>query len=347
MQKIFEKIIFTQISSFVNKYNILCPNQSGFRSNHSATSALLNLTNDIFTSFENQEATGAIFLDLTKAFDTVDHYLLLDKLYSIGLSGDAVLWFNSYLHGRKQFVVVQGKSSDVTTINKGVPQGSSLGPLLFAIYINDLSKIITRSKFHLYADDTVIYSSHQNVSNIEEALQYDFNNIQTWLFQHNLILNNKKSYSMLFKNNMWTNLQNPETFYNDGSSLENTDTYKYLGLWIDQELTFKPHIDYITKKVYACLGQFNRSINCFNLDIRKRIAQQLVQPIIDYEDIIYQNTTDTILKPLTTLTNSLCRFVLRCNYFTHHCTMYNTLNWLQPKDRRSFMVYFYLQVCKV
>ncbi|XDV11150.1 hypothetical protein PO909_000166, partial [Leuciscus waleckii] len=156
--KIFEKLIFNQLSKYLNDQNVLSPHQSGFRSNFSTTTALLKFTNDILSASDSNMLTGAIFIDLTKAFDMVDHYLLLDKLHAIGLSSDSLLFFNSFLHHRSQCVTFQGSQSGFKIIDKGVPQGSSLGPLLFSIFINDLPQICPDSLIHLYAV-SVLYNS--------------------------------------------------------------------------------------------------------------------------------------------------------------------------------------------
>jgi len=131
----------------------------------------------------------------------------------------------------------------------------------------------------------------------------------------------------------------------DGLSLEKVSAFKYLGLWIDTELSFKPHIDYITKRSYHCLRLLYCSINCFTFQDRKRIVSQLIFPFIDYADIVYQNTYDSYLKPLNVVFNSLCRFVLRCPYRTHHCHMYDLLNWLHPKSRRQFHWFLFIFKC--
>ena len=128
----------------------------------------------------------------------VDHYLLLDKLHAIGLSKHSLLWFNSYLHGRRQRVSLHGCVSQSLIMEKGVPQGSSLGPLLFTLFINDLPQICSDCSIHLYADDTVIYTSNALVSKTQSSLQSDFNAIQLWFQSYHLLLNKKKSYSMLF-----------------------------------------------------------------------------------------------------------------------------------------------------
>ena len=190
--KIFEKLIFNELSSYLNDHNLLSPHQSGFRPHFWTTTALLKVTNDILSAFDNNMHTGAIFIDLTKAFDMVDHYLLLDKLYSVGLSPDALLFFNSFLHHRSQCVSFQGCQSGFKIIDKGVPQGSSLGPLLFSIFINDLPQTCSNCQIHLYADDTVIYSPGSDTPQIQHLLQSDFISVQNWLFSNKLLINKKK-----------------------------------------------------------------------------------------------------------------------------------------------------------
>ena len=160
-----------QVSHYLKINNVLSPFQSGFRPNYSTTTALDKLTNDIFSASDSGDLTGAIFIDLKKAFDVVDHYLLLDKLYAIGFSQNVLLWFNSYFHNRKQCVVLQGCKSVFFVQQRGVPQGSTLGPLLFSIFINDLPLICSNTSVQLYADDTVLYTSKSNISQTQNALQ--------------------------------------------------------------------------------------------------------------------------------------------------------------------------------
>uniref|UniRef100_A0A9J7XFH6 Reverse transcriptase domain-containing protein n=1 Tax=Cyprinus carpio carpio TaxID=630221 RepID=A0A9J7XFH6_CYPCA len=166
--------------------------------------------------------TGAIFLDLTKAFDLVDHYLLLDKLYSIGLSRSSLLWFNSYFHHCHQCVSFRGSQSNFTGVDKGIPQGSSLGPLLFSIFINDLPLLpltcCSGCDIHLYADDTIIYCSKPNIPYINYSLQHDFDSVQQWLSFNKLLLNKAKSYCMLFQKKDRNNLN---LHFLDSSPLEN------------------------------------------------------------------------------------------------------------------------------
>lgn len=256
----------------------------------------------------------------------VDHYLLLDKLYAIGLTTNSLLFFNSFLHHRSQCVSLQGSQSEFKTIYKGVHQGSSLG----------LPQICSDCQIHLYADDTVLYYSSTDSLQIQDFLQNDFNRVQAWFLFNKLLLNKNKTYSMLFcQRPDPLLLSNWSITLRDGSLVEKTEEFKYLGLLLDSQLSFKPHINSVTKKLYGYLKSLYRSVDCFSLGVRKRIIMQLIFPILDYADIIYEGMTESNLRPLNVLYNSLCRFVLRCPYRTHHCLMYETLKWPSLKIRRQ------------
>lgn len=227
--KIFEKVIFKRLFKYVNEFSILSPNQFGFRPNYSTTTALTKFVNDVASSLDKNLSTGAI--DLTKAFDLVDHYILLGKLYSIGLSEQSILWFNSYLHFRRQCVLFNGALSQFVVMERGVPQGSCLGPLLFSIFINDLPQMCSDCQTLLYADDTVIYSSKPNTNSIQSSLQLDFNTIQKWFSANGLILNKRKSYCMLFATRSAHHNQGNITIeFLDGTYMDNVNEFKYLGL---------------------------------------------------------------------------------------------------------------------
>ncbi len=228
--KVFEKIFFNQLSQYLKTNKILLPLQSGFRANHSTTTSLLKLTNDVYSACDTGNLMGAIFIDLKKAFGLVDHYLLLDKLYAIGLSQNALLWFIFYLHNRKQCVVLQGNKSGLFVQQSSVPQGSTFGPLLFSIFITDLPLICANSLVQSYADATVIYTSKPHLLQIQSALQSDFSTFRTGSYLINY-------------------LNNPMITRNDSTYLHRIYQIQYLGLWLDSELTFKPHIDHICHKI--------------------------------------------------------------------------------------------------
>lgn len=253
----------------------------------------------MFCASDNGEVTGPIFIDLTKAFDFVDRYLLLDKLHDIGLSENAVLWFNSYLHNRKQCVVLQGSKSDFLTQDRGVPQGSTLGPLLFSIYINDLPSIFNNCSVQLYADDILIYISKPYLPQLQASLQSDFIILQDWLVHNKLLLNKTKSYYIIFGTIQKLKSKSGSCVINcnDGFSLHKVDKIKYLGVWLDTELSFTLHIEQVLRKVNFGINILYRARNCFTRSVRIKLASQLILPIIDYCDVVYQNAFNADLVP--------------------------------------------------
>ena len=171
LTRLFEKLIFNQLFEYLNENNLLSQEQSGFRALHFTVSCLFKSTDDWYSAFDNSEMVGATFIDLRKAFDTVDHSLLCGKLERYGVRNDELRWFVSYLAGRKQFCRVNGTDSQVNAVNIGVPQGSYLGLLLFLVYINDLPKVIQNCTDAIYADDTGLYYRGASLAQLNEILR--------------------------------------------------------------------------------------------------------------------------------------------------------------------------------
>ena len=195
LSKILEKAVHTQIYAFLNTNKLLTPSQFGFCEKLSNAVALSKFTDTILENMDDGQLTGVAFLDLSKAFDTVNHSRLLLKLKSIDFSSHLCEWFKSYLTHRCQVTVVDNKQSSVMLVNMGVPQGSILGPLLFIIYVNELPNCIMSCDISMYADDTVIYFSSKSVKNIERKLNEDLANIQKWFTDNLLTLNEIQIYA--------------------------------------------------------------------------------------------------------------------------------------------------------
>ena len=175
-----ERSVHDQLSSYLRDNNILSNQQSGFRPNHSTKTTLLDVTDYVLKGMDEGKVTGIVFLDLQKAFDTVNHRLLLKKLYNMGVQNNELAWFTSYLNDRKQATAYRGTLSSKEEINIGVPQGSILGPLLFSIFVNDLPTHLT-CKSVLYADDTALMFSSNDSNELAVNLNSNLKKVNDWL----------------------------------------------------------------------------------------------------------------------------------------------------------------------
>ncbi len=246
LSKILESLISEQLTCYLNVNKVLSINQSGFRKKHSTTTAALKVLNDIVGSIDNGDFCASLFIDLSKAFDTVDHEILLHRLKSVGLSSDVIPWFKNYLSGRTQCVQAEGKLSD--SLSEGVPQGSVLGPLLFTIYINCLDYDIQDANFHFYADDSVMYCSASSGKQALYKLQSAFDVIQSRIYNLKLVLNVDKTKYKLFSGSKKFDKNVSSLLTLQGTVIESVKDYKYLGIIVDDALSFSSHITQLKKK---------------------------------------------------------------------------------------------------
>ena len=201
VMKILERAIHKQLYEHLMTNKLLSPSQSGFRPGHSTCTALLDVSDYILKNIDKGNLIGAVFLDLSKAFDMIDHSILKTKLSSIGVRGRSLAWFDNYLSNRTQSVTINGNLSDSLDLKLGVPQGSVLGPLLFIIFINDLPSVVRHCKVVLYADDTALFFAEKNVQTIQSILQDDLNVAGEWFSGNRLLVNCVKTKVMLFGSN--------------------------------------------------------------------------------------------------------------------------------------------------
>ena len=197
--KLLEKLMYKRLIDYIHKNRILTDCQYGFRRQSSTNHAIIELVDKITKAIENNEFTVGIFLDLSKAFDTVNHGILLKKLYFYGIRGKCHAWIKDYLSNRKQIVKYDQIRSSEKTVTCGVPQGSILGPLLFLIYINDLNNSTTKLSTILFADDTNLFCSDKDIHELESIVNAELTRVQEWLTLNQLTLNIKKSNFIIFK----------------------------------------------------------------------------------------------------------------------------------------------------
>ena len=246
-EKILEKVVYLQFLDFIIKNKILSRYQSGFREGFSCESALQYVINEWKEAKDKGKMTGVIFLDLKRAFETIDRKILLGKLSRYGIGGVVWKWFECYLKNRRQRVRCEQVFSSELPINVGVPQGSILGPLLFVIYINDMSKIFKYCKYHFFADDTIIYIDGNNPGELVGKINYDLELVSKWLETNKLKLNIAKTKGMLISNQQNFKLFKDinQSFNLQGVNLSLVSEIKYLGVIVDCNLNFKSHVDYI------------------------------------------------------------------------------------------------------
>ena len=296
--KILEKIVHDHMMKFFDANNILCDKQNGFRPNHSTTNSIIDLTNDLFNTINRGNVAMAIFVDLKKAFDTVNHKILLEKLNYMGIRGNILAWIENYLHNRYQKTICNSTLSELGRIKCGVPQGSILGPLFFLVYINDIKNILGDLKYQLYADDTVIYCEGDNYNNIHGKLQNGLNKFVSWCSKNALTINIKKTKVMKFGSNNKIKKGKNLNIDINGENLGNTPTYKYLGINLDQTLNFKYHTENLLSLINHKLYMFSKIRRYLNVQSALSIYKTMILPYFDYGDITYMSSKTPEVKKL-------------------------------------------------
>ena len=234
-------------------------------------------------------------LDLKKAFDTVDHVILLGKLKSLGISSNSLEWFHSYLSSRYQKTVIGQASSTSRKVSVSVPHGSILGPLLFAIYINDLPEVPRNTTVTLFTDDPALYCSSQSAHDLQTMLNQDLDRLAQWLYEHKLTPNVSKSKFMLIGSARKLNTLEEFTLTIKEKELDRVNSYKYLGVIISENLSWTDHVDYIKTKVSQRLGVLQRIKHLLPRDTRELFVKAMVLPILDYADVTWGDKSNTTL----------------------------------------------------
>ena len=308
--KIFEKLVHKRMVSFISKYNIIKPNQFGFQSNKSTSDAILDFLENIYDSFNNNKHYLSIYLDFSKAFDTIFHDTLLKKIEHMGFRGPIHQWITSYLTNRKQFVTIGDASSDLLGTKMGVPQGSTLGPLLFILYINDMSNSLSGLKVVHFADDSTLHLSMDKNENIGPRINDELAIINTWLVSNKLYLNIDKTKYMIFS----IKDKPPDITLVIGNSLiERTTVQKFLGVFIDDRLTFAEHANKICAKMSRNIGVMRRLKLFIPRDILKQLFYSFIYSRFTYGIVCYGAAYQNQIQRVKRVINRSLKLVFNTN----------------------------------
>ena len=346
LSKVLEHIVHKQFTIFLTSNNLLNPFQSGFRPGHSTVSALLKVTDDIRFAMDSKQLTALVLLDFSSAFNSVDFDVLLGTLRSLNVSPPVLAWFDSYLRGRSQSVRYEDSSSDWCDITAGVPQGGILSPLLFSVFINSISNVIS-SNYHLYADDLQLYR-HFDVNDATIAinsLNSDLHNISMWAKSHGLLVNPTKSQAMLIGSRYMCNLLEQVSVPSvqlDGTPIAFTNTAKNLGLIFDNNLSWRAHVTEICKKVHYSFHSLKRLQKFLPLNTKITLAQTLLLPLIDYADVCFLDASEGLVDKLERLQNLCIRFIYGLRKYDHVSHFRAELKWLSIRQRRSSHILSFL-----
>ena len=291
--------------------------------------ALVDLVEKLSTAIDNKLVTIGVFIDLKKAFDTIDHSLLIKKLMHYGIRGTAANWLNSYLSNRKQFVCINGINSDYQKVMCGVPHGSILGPKLFILYINDICNISNILNFIIFADDTNIFCTGDKIEAVAATVSIELNKLHNWFALNKLSLNIKKTNYMVFSKKNCTG--NFDVTINN-FEIERVFVTKFLGVLIDTNLKWKSHTSYVKGKIYKSISLLCKAKLLLNQSALFNLYNAIIQPHLSYCCEIWGNTNKIDLLPLIVAQQKAIRLVCNVGYRDHTTFLFKNLKVLKFED---------------
>ena len=310
LSRLLEKMAHDQLFSHMKDCGLLSDNQFAFRKLHNTQTSIMNITETWFRNINEQKTNLSVFLDLKKAFDTVDHDVLLSKLSAYGVTDLAHGWFTSYLAGREQYCYVEGKSSNKRLVQCGIPQGSCLGPLLFIIYMNDFEKCLKKSKPNMYADDTSISYASNEINELFNEIKGELDLVSSWMRQNKLSLNAEKSEFMLIGHPKQLNKAKdfPDLEVED-QKLCRAQKTKYLGVIIDESMNWEEQLKTIKRKIKNGLGAMFKLKNILSQKQLATVYRALIESHLRYCSVIWGCLSNTKLESLQRLQNRARRLI--------------------------------------
>ena len=347
LSKLTEKAVAQQAVSHVITHGLLPVLQSAYRPLHSTETALLRVRNDILLNMNKQQVTLLVFLDLSAAFDTIDHSVLLRRLETkFGFTGTALEWFKSYLSGRFQQVVIDDATSDKFNMDFGVPQGSCLGPLLFSIYRTPLFDIVSNHlpTVHCYADDTQLYLAFQPDDTVAQesavaSMEACIQDIRNWMTKDSLKINDDKTEVILIGTKaQLTKVKIDNLAVRDSKIVPSTEAIRNLGCWFDNNFTMNAHVTKTCKAGFFYLHNICRIRKFLTQEITEKLIHAFVTSRLDYCNSLLYGLPSDLLAKLQRVQNAAARLIHRAPRFCHITPLLVDLHWLDIKSRIDFKI---------
>ena len=308
--KLLEKIIHNQLYQYLDVNNILSPNQYGFRKGLSTSIAIFDVLKELYENWNDKNFTGCIFIDFSRAFDTIDHQILAEKFDLYGLDSISQKFMFEYMSCRQHNTTISGCKSTNAQVTYGTAQGSILGPLIFILYVNDIFASLNQdSSIYMYADDTLILSKSENITDLTSKAEEALGKIMYWCEVNKLTINYKKTKYMVVKH---TKIPTEPSLKLGDVKISTVQQYKYLGMLLDDKLTMNEYTDAMWKKANAKVGILAKIRRFISVNTAARIYKTMIRPHLDYIDFVTDSSSVDRVKRLDTLQNKALRRIEYC-----------------------------------